>query len=108
MHAMFREILGFDRLKCACAHMQCDISGPHAFVGKCVQNALVKVQSRGGSGRCTRYFGKNRLVTLLVLSRIGVGDVGRQRHMSVLLHQRVGLVAKSKAEQLPVFVRPAS
>ena len=108
MHAVFRKVLRFNRLKCSCAHMQCDISGLHAFVGKCVQNALVKVQSRGGRRSCTRLFGKDRLVTLLVLSRIGVGDVGWQRYMSVLLHQGVGFIAKGKAEQLPVFVRPAS
>ncbi len=73
--------------------MQCDVSGPHTFVSKCVQNALVKVQSRGGRRRCARLFGKNRLVTLFILGRVGVGDVRRQRHMSVLLHQRMRLVA---------------
>ena len=108
MHAVFRKVLRFNRLKCACAYMQSDISSLHAFVGKCVQNALVKVQSRGGRRSCTRLFGKNRLVTLFILGRVGVGDVGRKRHMSVLLHQRMGFFAKSKAKQLAVFIRPAT
>ena len=108
MHAMFREVLRFNRLKCACAYMQCDVSGRHAFVGKCIHHPLVKVQSCSGCRGCPRLFGKNRLVTLLVLSRIGVGDVRWQRHMSVLLHQRVGFVAKGKAKKLAVFIRPAT
>ena len=73
-----------------------------------LQQGLIKMQ--GGSRRsdgpgCAR---KYRLVARGVFLRVGMGDVGRQRHMPVLLHQLVRFIAELEVEQGAVFIRPAT
>ena len=108
VHGVFSDVFGFDGLEGASAHMQSHAGGLHALRCQGVQYAFVKVQ-RGG-GRCHRARGtrKHRLVALHVLFRIAVGDVGRQRHMAVLFHQGVRLVAQLQVKQLAVVVGPAA
>ena len=60
------------------------------------------MQRGGGCRHRTGVLGKYGLVALRVLCRICVGDVGRQRHMAMAFHQRVGIIALVIAEHKAV------
>ena len=86
MHHVLAHNLGFDRLKGAGAHMQCDAGLRHAVGRQARQHGLIKVQRCGRRGHGAGVFGKDSLVTRFVLGRVGVRDVRRQRHMAVRSH----------------------
>ena len=83
----------------------------HPHGRELVQQSLVKMQRCSGRCHRTGVLGKDRLVALGVFGRVGVGDVGRQRHVAVALHQGVRVVAtvvrQHEAEQRAVGIRPA-
>ena len=120
VHAVFRQVLGFDRLKGARPHMQRDAGGGHTSGGQAIEHALVKVQrSRGRSGGAW-VFGKHGLVARFVFGSVRVTfvlciggvlvpfNVGWQRHVTMLLHQGVRLVAELEAKQGAVVIGPAT
>ena len=117
VHAVLGQVLGFDRLEGAGAHMQGDVGGVHAPRLQVGQQGLVKMQRRGGRGHGTGGFGKHGLVALGVLRRVRVCalllalNIGRQRHVPMALHQGVGVIAgvvgQHKTKQRPVGIGPA-
>jgi len=52
-------------------------------------------------------FGKDGLIALGVFGRVGVFDVGGQRHVAVALHQGVRVAGQAQPKQRPVGVGPA-
>ena len=107
MHHVLANNLGFDRLKGAGAHMQRDAGLGHAASRQTRQHGLIKVQGSGRCGHGAGVFGKDSLVARLVLGRVGMRDVRRQRHMAVRSHQRIRVGAQGKVVERAVGVRPA-
>ena len=88
--------------------MQGDAGALHTACIELGKNAFVKMQRGRRRCDCAWVFCKHGLVTRFVVLRIGVCDVGRQWHMAMLRHQRVGVAAEFEAVQRPCFVRPAA
>jgi hypothetical protein len=101
------SVLGLHGLEGACAHMQRDAGAPHAARSQFRQQGLIEMQRCRGGGHRAGVAGEDGLVALRVVGGVGVGDVGRQRHMAVLFHQRVGLATELEAEQRAARIGPA-
>ena len=86
MHVVLTQIFGFDRLESSRAHVQRHMRALHAHGVQLVQKRLVKVQGGRGRSHGSRILGKHGLVPNSVFGRIGVGDVGWQRHVAVGFH----------------------
>ena len=106
VHRVLGDVLGLHRLEGAGAHVQRDAGALHAARVERGQQGLVEMQGGGRRGHRARHAREHGLVALLVVGRVGVRDVGRQRHVAVARHQRVGIArSKREAEQRAVFVR---
>jgi hypothetical protein len=108
VHHMVGYCFDLDRLEGAGAHMQRDAGALDAARLQLVEQGLVEVQ-RGGwrrdrAGRAREH----GLVAALVLGAVAMFDIGRQRHMAMLLHQAVGLGAEPEAKQRAVVLGPAA
>jgi hypothetical protein len=73
----------FTGWKGAGAHVQRDAGALHAARLQRGQHAFVEMQRGCGCGHGAGVAGKHGLVAALVVSGVGMGDVGRQRHMAV-------------------------
>ena len=105
---MVGDALGLDRLEGAGTHMERHVGTLHAQGIEPLQHGLVEVQGRRGGSHGTGLACEHGLVAALILFVVGVGDVGRQGHMAVAGHERVGVVAESEAEDGAVFMGPAA
>jgi hypothetical protein len=97
----------FTGWKGAGAHVQRNAGALHAARLQRGQHTLVEMQRGCGCGHGAGVAGKHGLVAALVVSGVGVGDVGRQRHVAVALHQGMGLVAEAQVKQRAVGFGPA-
>jgi hypothetical protein len=105
------DVLGLHRLEGAGAHVQRDAGALHTAGFQLGQQAFVEMQCGGRRGHCARHAREHGLVAARVVGRIGVRDVGRQRHVAAALHQRIRVfagIAEAEAEQRAVFVGPAA
>jgi hypothetical protein len=97
----------FTGWKGAGAHVQRNAGALHAARLQRGQHAFVEMQRGCGCGHGAGVAGKHGLVAALVVSGVGMGDVGRQRHVAVALHQGMGLVAEAQVKQRAVGFGPA-
>ena len=63
------------------------------------EQGFVEVQGRGGCGHGAGPGCEDGLVALGVFGRVGMGDVGRQRHVAVLFQQVQRISRKAQVEQ---------
>ena len=103
---------GLHGRKGAGAHVQRDAGALHAARIERGQHAFVEMQRGGGRGHRAGHAREHGLVAALVVGVVGVGDVGRQRHVAVARHQLVRRFTRravqAQAEQLALFVGPAA
>ena len=105
---MVGDVFGFDGLEGTGTHMQRHARALHAARFKLRQDGFVKMQRGSWRGDGAGVFGKHRLVAGFVVLRVSVRDVGRQRHMTMLRHQRIWVTAKPEAVQRPLRVWPTA
>ncbi|MCY1504708.1 hypothetical protein D9M68_388890 [compost metagenome] len=112
VHRVLGDVLGLHRLEGAGAHVQRDVGALHAARFEFGQQALVEMQRGRGRGHGAGHAREHGLVAALVVGRVGVRDVGRQRHVAAALHQRIrvfaGVALEAEAEQRAVFLGPAA
>ena len=98
VHAMLREILGFDRLEGARADVQRQSREGHAVRPQSIEHRSVEMEARSGRSDGPRVAGVDRLVALAVGGSRCTPDVRRQRHLAmpfeVDVERRVRVEAK--------------
>ena len=65
--------------------MECDGGGVNAPGAQLSQQPVGKVKTGGGGGDGTGLMGEHGLVACTILSRVAVGDIGRQRQVAMPL-----------------------
>mmetsp|Transcript_53345 Transcript_53345/g.147771 ORF Transcript_53345/g.147771 Transcript_53345/m.147771 type:complete len:341 (+) Transcript_53345:806-1828(+) len=106
VHLVLGDLLDPHRLEGAGANMQGHMRLLDPAGGQRGQHAFVEMQGRRGRRDRTGLLGEHRLVAALVLGIVGMLDVGRQRHMAMVLQQREGVTVQAQVEQ--AVVRPAA
>ena len=79
----------------------------HAGCVQGSQHRVVKVQRSRGCGHGAGALRKHGLVAAFVVCGVGVVDVGRQRHMAVLLQQLQWVGRQAQVEQAVFWARAA-
>ena len=108
VHQVVCDALGLDRLEGARTNMQGNLGPLDAARLQRLQHALIEVQRSGRRSHRPWLGGKHRLVARLVVDRVFMRDVWRQRHMAVCGHQRIGVGIESQLVERAVFVRPST
>ena len=107
VHRVLGQVLGAHRLEGAGADVQRDARRVDATLREVGQHRVVEVQRGGGRGDRPRVRREHGLVAALVIGGVGMGDVRRQRHVTVRFEQRERIGRKAQVKQRTLRSRAA-